>query len=136
MWRCGDKPEEWLRLSPPFQIQAHEGPATGIAFAPAPPGSEPWFVTSSVDGLVRLWSLSGRRLAEDKNHKLWVRSVSFKPNTHELVLLTTSFDATVKLRKIDSSIKLLRDLDEKARTWLGDWFAEPNWADRGLADRH
>jgi WD40 repeat protein len=122
-WECRerDSPDTWLEREPrcpPFQ--AHEEPAIGIAFSPSPPGFEPWFATSSMDGLVRLWSLNGRKLAEFKQHESVVRGIDFHPNPADLRLLTASLDGTVKLLKIDHGIESLQNLHRQARKWLGD----------------
>ena len=117
---CGNS-NTWLASEPRYPpFQAHEGLALGIAFSPSPPGSEPWFATSSGDGLVRLWSLNGRKLAEFKQHEIIVRGIDFHPDPANLRLLTASVDGTVKLLKIDRSIKSLQDLHRQARKWLGD----------------
>ena len=132
-WECCDSPDTWLASEPrrpPFQ--AHEGLAIGIAFSPSPPGSEPWFATSSGDGLVRLWSLNGRKLAEFKQHESFVRGIDFHPNPADLRLLTASVDGTVKLLKIDHGIESLQDLHRQARKWLGDRLAEETVADGNL----
>ena len=120
-WECcdSDDPDMWLACEPrrpPFQ--AHEGLPIGIAFSPSPPGSEPWFATSSGDGLVRLWSLNGRKLAEFKQHEIFVRSIDFHPKSADLWLLTASVDGTVKLLKIDHGKESLQDLHRKASKWL------------------
>ena len=120
-WECCDSPDTWLVREPrrpPFS--AHEGLAMGIAFSPSPGGAEPWFATSSGEGMVRLWSLNGRKLAEFKQHKDFVRGIDFHPDPTHLLLLTASVDGTVKLLKIDRSIKSLQDLHRKALNWLGD----------------
>ena len=124
VWECGGRPPDtWLEREPrrpPFQV--HEGLATGIAFSPRSASSanpEPWFATSSGDGLVRLWSLNGRKLAEFKQHESIVRSIVFQPNTATLRLLTASLDGTVKLLKIDHSIESLEGLLQQACKWPG-----------------
>ena len=123
VWECRGSPDTWLAREPrrpPFQV--HEGLAIGIAFSPSSASSgdsEPWFATSSGDGLVRLWSLNGRKLAEFKQHESIVRSIVFQPKTAILRLLTASLDGTVKLLKIDHSIESLQDLYQKAYKWPG-----------------
>ena len=132
VWKCRGSPYTWLKdepRRPPFQ--AHEGLAIGIAFSPSPRSFEPWFATSSGDGLVRLWSLNGRKLAEFKQHEIFVRGIDFHPDPADLRLLTASVDGTAKLLKIDHGIESLQDLHRKARKWLGDRLAE----ETGAADR-
>ena len=108
----------------------------GIAFSPSPHGSEPWFATSSADGLVRLWSLNGRKLAEFKQHEAFVRGIDFHPDPADLRLLTASVDGTAKLLKIDHGIESLQDLHRQARMWLRDRLPEETGAaDRSLASR-
>ena len=138
VWECCDSPDRWLAgvlRRPPFQ--AHEGFALGITFSPSPRGSEPWFVTSSGDGWVRLWSLNGRsKLAEFKQHKNFVRSIDFHPDPGDLRLLTASVDGTVKLLKIDHGIESLQDLHRQARERLRRSIGEETGAaDRSLASR-
>lgn len=132
-WECRGSPDTWLARElrrPPFQ--AHEGPAIGIAFSPSPPDYEPWLATSSMDGLVRLWSLNGRKLAEFTHHDIFVRSIDFHPNPADLRLLTAFVDGTAKLLKIDHGIESLQDLHRQARKWLGDRLAEETVADGNL----
>jgi len=117
VWECrSSSPDTWLASEPrrpPFQV--HEGLALAIAFTPTPgqPASEPWFATSSAEGLVRLWTLYGRKMAEFKVHESFVRSIDFHPEWANLRLLTASVDGTVKLLKIDHSIESLRDLHDR-----------------------
>ena len=85
-----------------------------------------------MDGLVRLWTLNGRKLAEFKQHESFVRGIDFHPNPADLRLVTASADGTVKLLKIDHGIESLQDLHRQACKWLGDRSAEETVADGNL----
>ncbi|WP_236507129.1 WD40 repeat domain-containing protein, partial [Tychonema sp. BBK16] len=70
--------------------QAHTGAVTSVSFSP----NEQFLATTGIDNRVRIWNLSGKKIAEWKALQQSVNIVNFSPNGK--FLATAGRDSTVK----------------------------------------
>ena len=71
--------------------QAHKGAVTSVSFSP----NRQILATAGIDDRVRIWNLSGQKIAEWKAWQQSVNMVNFSPNGK--ILATAGRDSTVKL---------------------------------------
>jgi WD40 repeat protein len=72
-------------------LDGHEDSVTSAGFAPN--GS--YIVTGSLDGVGRLWNMSGKIIGSLRGHEAAIRSVAFSPNSD--LVVTGSMDQTAKV---------------------------------------
>jgi len=85
-----EQSKESSLLQRKMTLQAHAGAVTSVSFSP----DRQFLATAGVDDRVRIWNLSGKKIAEWKALQKSVNMVSFSPNGK--FLATAGRDSTVK----------------------------------------
>lgn len=87
------QPALTLKARVAHTFRGHSGPARGLAFSP----DGTLLVTSGVDGMVRLWRMSDRKLVRSLHHSGGVTSVAF---TQDGQLASAGYDAMIRVWRV------------------------------------